>query len=72
MKWYSETWEEKKARLETWHEYFAWLPERVGRQMFWMQTIYRKGKYDSGYESDGWEWTFAENEFDMLKEKTYD
>ena len=68
MKWYSESWKEKITRLETWHEFFALMPKRIGSQIFWLQTIYRKGKFDDDIEYASWHWEYAEDTLDILRD----
>ena len=55
-----ETFQEKKDRLSGWHDYFAWLPVRVGsHDCRWLETIRRKGVYYSGVGVGGfWIWSY--------------
>jgi len=73
MYWYSETWQNKEKRLSSVHKWFAWKPVRVNDRIYWLQTIYRKGtrhcrRLNTALLGDWWAWSYAENEFDILKE----
>lgn len=50
-----------------WHTWFAWRPIRVGDTKVWLETVYRKGKLDCGWGDCYWKWTYALDEFDILK-----
>lgn len=53
------TWAEKKAHLEEWHPYFAWLPVRVvSRDCRWLEWVMRKGKWRPAYYASCWEWEY--------------
>lgn len=55
-----ETWEEKKARLESWHKFFAILPRRVAvHDCRWLETIERRGtSYLGGFYETLWHWDY--------------
>lgn len=66
MNWYSETWQQKRDRLQRWHHWFAWHPVRVNTRIYWLETIYIKGQFHSNYDCY-WTWEYAANVFDILK-----
>lgn len=75
MKWFSETWDQKRNRLSKWHKYYAWFPVRTGPEKatkVWLEPVGRKGDWDSGYGDGWWNWEYCEIqnlEFEILKEQ---
>ena len=70
MKWYSESKQEKRNRLEVWHKWFVWWPTRIGSHIHFLTYIGRIGEYQAGYENDWWRWKYCELhelEFNILK-----
>jgi hypothetical protein len=42
MRWRTETFDERKKRLETWRPWFAWRPVVVGKERIWLEWIFRR------------------------------
>ena len=63
MKWdCGPTWKEKISAKEQWHKWFAWHPVRIGsHDCRWLETIYRRGTFNSGWEENWWEWEYKED-----------
>ncbi len=56
-----ETWDEKVARLEQWHPWFAWRPVRLGsHDCRWLEWLVRKGKYTVDWGGSQWNWRYME------------
>lgn len=52
-----ETEQEKKKRLEEWHDFFCLLPRKVAdHDCRWLETIERSGYYS--LVRDGWIWYY--------------
>jgi hypothetical protein len=59
MRWRSESWGTKLARLEQWHRWFAWHPVRIGEELLWLESVERLGKSHGGYYPF-WTWEYRE------------
>lgn len=60
----------KRERLSSWHKKFAWLPVRLthdNNEVRWLQFVHRKGEFVYGEEDCWYNWSYAENEFDILR-----
>lgn len=44
MRWRSETFDERRKRLETWRPWFAWRPVLIGSERVWLEWIFRRTK----------------------------
>lgn len=56
-----ERWEQKAARLEKLHNWFAWYPVRVGpRRCAWLCVVQRAGHFNAW--TGRWSWSFYEVE----------
>jgi hypothetical protein len=54
-----ETWEEKKARLSSWHRFFAWRPVYIAdHDCRWLEWVERKGEYCSSWYESWWDWEY--------------
>lgn len=64
MKWNSGlSRAEKRARLEQWHDWFAWLPTRINGCTYWLETVERKGTQrlianGEGMPERAWSWQY--------------
>ena len=67
MRWRIVTPEEKVAKLEKWHRWFAWRPVIIGDYKYWLVSIYRRGEYHVNREWSFWTWDYCADEFEMLK-----
>lgn len=69
-----QKWRDEKARLQSWHKWFAWKPVRMTsdkQDMRIFEFVYRKGIYDPHGHST-WVWRYASNTLDILKIKEDD
>lgn len=53
MRWKSETFEERRKRLETWRPWFAWRPVVIDGERVWLEWIFRRTKVHTPYYSGG-------------------
>lgn len=68
MRWINgETWDHKRARLESWHDWFAWYPVKAGITenghwvKVWLVTVERKGIIRYDWQGGNiWCWTYRE------------
>lgn len=52
-------WPEKRARLEQWHDWFAWYPVRVAsHDCRWLERVGRKGVLLSARRGGIWRWQY--------------
>lgn len=57
-------------RVQRWHKWFAWKPVRLTSDHYevrFLCFVYRRGRKYWHQDGHSWEWTYADNEFDMLK-----
>jgi len=49
--------EERNAELKAWHDWFAWIPVRVGsHDCRWLEIVERKGTMTCGWGECFWRW----------------
>lgn len=54
-----ETWEERKARLSSWHPFFTILPRKVAdHDCRCMEKIERKGEWFDCVYGAAWSWRY--------------
>lgn len=65
VKYSTYSWEQEKAMKGTWHKKFVIFPRCVGArksdgklEFRFLETLYRRGKYVSGYADSGWEYEY--------------
>lgn len=59
MRFKVETRDDKEKRLREWHNWFAWRPVRINREIVWLETIQRSGLLrDRPYEKSYWKWFY--------------
>lgn len=55
-----ETYEERHARLENWHRFFAWYPVKIkDHDCAWMEWVLRKGKFTCSWGDADWTWSYS-------------
>jgi hypothetical protein len=59
MRWRTETFDERKKRLETWRPWFAWRPVVIDGHRVWLEWVYKRTKIYHGGMGD----YFSEVEF---------
>lgn len=52
MRWKSETFDEKRARLATWRPCFAWRPIKVDDEWVWLEWIFKRKVIQHGALGD--------------------
>lgn len=70
MRWRSETFNEKRKRLETWRPWFAWRPVMIDNERVWLEWIYRRTKVHCGSFGDTlYETEYGDTMFILKKQK---
>ena len=61
MRFKKETADDKQKRLREWHNWFAWKPVRINREIVWLETIQRSGLLrDRPLEKPYWKWFYRD------------
>ena len=71
MRWRSETYEEKKKRLETWRPWFAWRPVMIDNERVWLEWVYCRTKCYFGPDDIHYSKEYADT-MSILKKQKYD
>lgn len=52
---YDKDLKRRKAAMAEWHDYFAWLPVRVGhKDCRWLETVERRGTFVFEFMGEYW------------------
>ena len=72
MRWRTETYKERKERLEQWRPWFAWLPVVIDGERVWLEWVYRRTKiYHGGMGDTLYETEYADS-MSILKKQKFD